>query len=88
MVIVFSNGYNWAYFPFILNLKRSISVGIERKNNLERFETSRLNSMGTFSRSEIAHVVLWIHGSAVHRDFYYDSSLGNRLALRARYDII
>ena len=44
--------------------------------------------METFSRSEIAHVVLWIHGSAVHRNFYYDSSLRNRLALRARYDII
>ena len=66
-----------------MSSKRSISVGIERKNNLERFETSRLNSMETFSRSEIAHVVLWIHGRAVHRDFCYDSSLGNRLALRA-----
>ena len=44
--------------------------------------------METFSRSEIAHVVLWIHGSAVHRDFYYDSSLRNRLALRTRYDIL
>ena len=41
--------------------------------------------METFSRSEIAHVVLWIHGRAVHRDFSYDSSLGNRLAVtRAR----
>ena len=88
MVIVFRNGYNWAYFPFTLCLKRSISVGIERKNNLERFETSRLNSMETFSRSKIAHVVLWIHGRAVNRDFCYDSSLGNRLALRARYDFI
>ena len=33
--------------------------------------------METFSRSEIAHVVLWIHGRAVNRDFCYDSSLGN-----------
>ena len=41
-----------AYFLFILIFKRSISIGIERKNHLEIFETSRLNSTGTFSRSE------------------------------------
>ena len=43
------NEYSLAYFLFILSSKRSISIGMERKNNLERFETLRLNSTRTCS---------------------------------------
>ena len=41
---------------FLLSSKRSISIGMEQKNNLQRFETLRLNSPGIFSRSEIAQI--------------------------------
>ena len=44
-------------------------MGIERKNNVGSFETLRLNSTGICSRSETAHVMLWMHDRAVHEDF-------------------
>ena len=76
--LFFGTNIKRACFVFILSSKRSISIEIERGKNLESFGTSRLNSTGTFSRSEIAHIVWWMHGRAVHKDIYHGSSLGNR----------
>lgn len=47
MLIVFWNKIYLSYFLFILSFKRHISIRIERKKNLESFETLRLNT--TFS---------------------------------------
>ena len=57
MLIVFRNEYYLGRFIFTFSSTRSISIGIEREKYLETFETSRLTSTGTFSRSEIAFVV-------------------------------
>ena len=63
--IVFRNEYYLAYFPLILNSKRSISVRMKRKISLlDNFETSRLNSTRYFSQSETTYVMLWMHGWA------------------------
>lgn len=47
MLIVFWNELYLSYFLLIFSFKRYISVSIERKKNLESFETLRLNT--TFS---------------------------------------
>ena len=51
----FRNEYYLAYFLF----NKNVCLNRERtkKNNLESFETSRLNSTGNFSRSETAYVM-------------------------------
>ena len=49
----FSKRVLFSNFFFIL---RAISIGIDRKNYLKIFETSRLNARGTFGRSETVYV--------------------------------
>ena len=49
--------------------KGSISIGIQREKNRESFETSRLNSTGTFSRSEIAHFMSVMDTRTDGKDF-------------------
>ena len=56
--MTFSKWVLFSIFYFHLSSKRSISIGIDRKNNLERMETYWL------SQSENAHVILWMHGRA------------------------
>ena len=65
MLIAFRNEYYLAYIFFHFELQK---VYLNRDNagkNLERFETSRLNSTETFSLSEIAHVMWCMHSRAV-----------------------
>ena len=57
MFIVFRNEYYLGRFIFTFSSTRLISIGIKRGKCLESFETLRLTSTGTFSRSEIAFVV-------------------------------
>ena len=58
VLIVFRKEYYLAIFFFILSSKRAISIGIDRKNYLKIFETSRLNARGTFGRSETVYVMM------------------------------
>ena len=58
VLIVFRKEYYLAIFFFILSSKRAISIGIDRKNYLKIFETSRLNTRGTFGRSETVYVMM------------------------------
>ena len=60
----FRNKYCLVYLLFILSSKRSISIRMELKNSVERFETSRLNSTGTCSWRKNCKRHVTVHGVA------------------------
>ena len=60
----FRNKYCLVYLLFILSSKRSISIRMELKNSVERFETSRLNSTVTCSWRKNCKRHVTVHGVA------------------------
>ena len=50
-----------------MSSKRYITIGMEQKNNVERFENSRLKLDGNLQHefaSESTHVMIYMHGRA------------------------
>ena len=67
----FSKRVLFSIFPLHFEIQKVYLSRVERENNLTSFETSRLNSTGTFGRSEYAQFMRWIQDRAVHKDIYY-----------------